>query len=404
MKRAAASPPTTAIAGARSRISRLPVAWLRRCSSSPMFSPWAASPKTSIGPAPLEHAREPRAEVVAEEAQPLDRLVVADAEPQRPAGTLVQRRERAPPRRPPRPRPASTASRRPSSARRGRARCPARARSRRAPAGPPPRTRARPALEQHRGHERAPLRVAHPLPRDRRPRVQQHALAKPGDHRGRRRNRHRQRRAAPRSSPRPTRWPPRPSGRAGPTAGSARRARPGPRPPAGASRPRPPARPDRAERRRTSPAPGSPPRHGAGRRLEGSCAPPRCLNDRDGGSGRAGGARHDGTGSARQARPRPRHAPGRRARRRRRRARPPRGRVHRHLRRGDLAAVPARRPVRRGLGRGRHQRLGHPGDGGAAAGHRRHAGLAEQGHTPKRSWTASAGRPSGSACRSSAGI
>ena len=50
MKRAAASPPTTAIAGARSRSSRLPVAWERMCSSSPMFRPWAARPKTSIGP------------------------------------------------------------------------------------------------------------------------------------------------------------------------------------------------------------------------------------------------------------------------------------------------------------------------------------------------------------------
>ena len=94
-------------------------------------------------------------------------------------------------------------------------------------------------------------------------------------------------------------------------------------------------------------APGSRPRRGAARRLEGSCAPPRWLNDRDGRSRRAGRAGHDRTRAARQARPRGRQAPGRRPRRRRRRADPARGRVHRHLRRGDLAAVPARRPVRR---------------------------------------------------------
>ena len=49
-KRAAASPPSAAKAGSRSRIRRLPVAWLRMCSSSPMFSPWPASASTSTGP------------------------------------------------------------------------------------------------------------------------------------------------------------------------------------------------------------------------------------------------------------------------------------------------------------------------------------------------------------------
>ena len=50
MKRAEASPPSAANAGARSRSSRLPVAWLRMCSSSPICRPCAASPKTSTGP------------------------------------------------------------------------------------------------------------------------------------------------------------------------------------------------------------------------------------------------------------------------------------------------------------------------------------------------------------------
>ena len=49
-KRAAASPPRAAKAVSRSRIRRLPVAWLRMCSSSPMFSPWPASESTSTGP------------------------------------------------------------------------------------------------------------------------------------------------------------------------------------------------------------------------------------------------------------------------------------------------------------------------------------------------------------------
>ena len=50
MKRADASPPIAANAGASSRISRFRVAWLRMCSSSPIASPSAASAKTSIGP------------------------------------------------------------------------------------------------------------------------------------------------------------------------------------------------------------------------------------------------------------------------------------------------------------------------------------------------------------------
>ena len=95
MKRAHGSLPTAAIAGASSRISRLPVAWLRMCSSSPIVTPCAASPKTSTGPRALEQPRELRPERVAEEPQPLDRLVVADAEPERAARAFVERRVRA---------------------------------------------------------------------------------------------------------------------------------------------------------------------------------------------------------------------------------------------------------------------------------------------------------------------
>ena len=107
----------------------------------------------------LEQPGERRTELVAEEPQPLDRLVVADAEPQRPPGPLVQRRVR--PRagrlvaRPPTP--ASTASRLRSSARRGRARCRVK---RDLPRRQQPRRLfpvARPALEQARGDHRPAL-------------------------------------------------------------------------------------------------------------------------------------------------------------------------------------------------------------------------------------------------------
>ena len=147
MNFAESSPPSAANAAARSRSSRLPVAWLRMCSSSPMFSPWAARSKTSTGPRRSSSAREPRPEFVAEEPQPLDRLVVADAEPQRPARSLVERGERARSSRPRRPTPASTVSRRRSSAPRGRARCraPARSRRARAAAAPPRGSAAQPS-------------------------------------------------------------------------------------------------------------------------------------------------------------------------------------------------------------------------------------------------------------------
>jgi len=58
--------------------------------------PLRGEPEDVDRPAVVEHARQPGTEVVAEEAQPLDGLVVADAEPQRASAALVQRRERAP--------------------------------------------------------------------------------------------------------------------------------------------------------------------------------------------------------------------------------------------------------------------------------------------------------------------
>ena len=96
---------------------------------------------------------------------------------------------------------------------------------------------ARPALEHHGREHRPPLRIAHPLPRDRRPRVQQHPVA------------------AARASTAPagatvtacgvhasirrtaSALAVRPPSRAAPTAASARRASPRRRPPAAASRP-----------------------------------------------------------------------------------------------------------------------------------------------------------------------
>ena len=72
-----------------------------------------------------------------------------------------------------------------------------------------------------------------------------------------------------------------------------------------------------------------------------------------------------------------------RHRRRRRRADPPRRRVPRGLRRGDLAAVPAGRPVRRRHGRGGHQRLRRARDGRPPARARRHAGQPRRASTPR---------------------
>ena len=201
------------------------MAWLRMCSSSPMFRPCAARPKTSTGPRMLEHPRQPRAELVAEEAQPLDRLVVADAEPQRPPGPLVEGRERAAARRPRRPRPASTASRRRSSARRGRARCPAPARCRRARAAPPP-PRGRPPSPRRATAARSARRCGSQTRSQviGGPECSSTPSRRPGHDRARAARPSPPAARSPRSPARRARWPPRPRRRAGPTAASGRRA------------------------------------------------------------------------------------------------------------------------------------------------------------------------------------
>ena len=306
MKRAASSPPTTASAGDSSRTSRLPVAWLRMCSSSPMFSPWAASPKTSTGPRCVEHPRQPRPEVVAEEAQPLDRLVVADAEPQRPARALVQRRERA------HAAPSSTTQTgidgeqtpvigptwpcslpgasvtSPRSQQRGRR-----------------LARGRPALEHDRRQQRPPLRVADAVPRDRRPRVQQHARRAAGH----------DRRPPARRSPPAARSPRSPRPRAALAAATAVAV---PAPQRGSARSSIDASPPAGGRQSTCDdrralvaqrvGERSSPRFTASTRVRTSARgvmhAPHWLNGRDGRSRRAGRAGPERARPARQARPR----------------------------------------------------------------------------------------------------
>ena len=129
-------------------------------------------------------------------------LVVADAEPQRAPRPLVERREG--------PRPRALVAHDPDRHRR-RADAGHRAdvavlvaRPQRDLAGGQPRRRGvairRPALEQARRHQRAALRVADALPRDRRPGVEQHALREPVDRQAA------PARRSPRAGARP-RWP-----------------------------------------------------------------------------------------------------------------------------------------------------------------------------------------------------
>ena len=95
MKRAASSPPTTARAGAQLADQQVAGRLAAHVQLVAHVQALRGQPEDVDRPAVLEHARQPRPEVVAEEAQPLDRLVVADPEPQRPARALVERRERA---------------------------------------------------------------------------------------------------------------------------------------------------------------------------------------------------------------------------------------------------------------------------------------------------------------------
>ncbi len=234
--RATSSPPSRREARRRARAAAgAPVAWLRMCSSSPICSPCAARARTSTGPSRSSSRASSGPARSRRKRRPLDRLVVADAEPQRVARPLVERRERARARRPRprRPRPASTASRRRSSAPTWPCSLPLRSAT--SPAAEQRRGASavrRPALEQARRDQRAPLRVADALPLDRRPGVQQHAVREAVDHLAGRRDRDAPAAARPRSARPPPRWPPRRARRGGPRAARAGR-RSAASPPAG---------------------------------------------------------------------------------------------------------------------------------------------------------------------------
>ena len=322
MKRAAGSSPSAASAGARSRSSRLPVAWLRMCSSSPMLRPCAARPNTSTGPRALEQPRQRRPEPVAEEAQPLDRLVVADAEPQRPARaprSASSRRARAAVLDDPhRHRRRADAGHRPDVAvvvarlQRDLAALAAAARPRRGPA-PSPRTPRRRAAPGAAGRTRAPTRSAAPsaAAARRAARARPCPPAPPSPPAALR----------PRCARRTPRW--RPATRS-PCAPHSRvsAARIAASPPAGG--------------RQSTSTTGAPWSRSASAKVDEADvdgldawergqarARSRWLNGADGGPGRAGRGGPIGAGPARQARREADRAPRRRHRRRRRRARAP---------------------------------------------------------------------------------
>ena len=224
-----------------------------------MLRPCAASAEHVDRAAVLEQAREPRAELVAEEAQPLDRLVVADPEPQRPPRALVERRVRAPS-----PRPGSSTTQTGIDGEQTPVIGPTWSCSLPGSSAISPRSSSRSACRA----------VGRPSPRTaprRRARgaagrsIRAHSIGGPAcssvrsrearDHLARGRDRQRARARSPRSArPRP-RSPPRPGRRDAPRAASAAPAPRRRRPRAGASRPPRPRRPGRAARRRTSDSP-----------------------------------------------------------------------------------------------------------------------------------------------------
>ena len=253
---ATSSPPSAAKAGSSRRQSRFVVAWLRMCSSSPICSPWAARSRTSIGPVRSSRrassgparSRRKRARSIASSSPTPNHSV-------RPGPSLSVEKARA-------PEPSSCTT---QTGHRGRAdaghrpdvaELVAAAQAHLADVQPLLRLGAigGPALEQAGRHQRAALRIAHALPVDRRPRVQQRPALEPVDHlTGRGDGQHVRARAFERAQRR----------RVG-RLHRARRARPTPapaaprhrprRPPAGASRRRPPRPPARAPRRRTTKA------------------------------------------------------------------------------------------------------------------------------------------------------
>ena len=170
---------TAATSGAASRRASSPVAAaLRMCISSPMVKACAISAARSIGPSRSSTAAKAGATTSRIHAEPLERLapVAAEAELMPPGAVGDERRRRrvvhpilddqqGRARR-------DDAGHRPDGAARmaGREGDVAAGGQGLGLLG-----RARPALEEHRGLHRAAHRPAHPLPRDRRPRVQQRA-------------------------------------------------------------------------------------------------------------------------------------------------------------------------------------------------------------------------------------
>ena len=251
---ATSSPPSAAKAGSSWRQSRFAVAWLRMCSSSPICSPWAARSRTSIGPVRSSRrassgparSRRKRARSTASSSPTPNHSV-------RPGPSLSVEKARAPV-------PSSSTTQTgiegeqtpvigptwPCSLPQRRRTSPT---SRRSCAS---ERIGGPALEQAGRHQRAALRIAHALPVDRRPRVQQRPALEPVDHLARRARRSARAGARPSSAPSAvalaasTRSPCAPHARSSSatTRGLAARR-------AGASRRRPRRRPARAPRRRT---------------------------------------------------------------------------------------------------------------------------------------------------------
>ncbi len=256
MNRALRSSPAAASPPARSRSSRLPVAWLRMCSSSPMLTPCAASEKTSIGPSAASTrdsdgprwSRKKRSRSIAgspptpnQSVSPGPSLSVENARRSDAGSSVTQTAidgEQIPVIGPT-------------------CRCsvpdlsvtwPPDSRSRALS-----RSDAQP-FEQNRRDHRPPLRITDALPRDRRPRVQEHAVVETIDHVARAGDVDRLRLAAFDRVERRSRWRRGPPGQTGPTARSARQSHPRHRPPADASRPKSPARPGRPAPPRTAAA------------------------------------------------------------------------------------------------------------------------------------------------------
>ena len=188
---------------------RWPAAWLRMCSSSPICSPCAASPSTSTGPVRSSSpASTGRARSRRKRWRSTASSSPTPSQKVRPGPSLSVENARTPARLvlddPDRHRRRAHAGHRPHvavlvAAREADLAVGEQLRRAVAVGGP--------ALEQARGEQRAPLRVAHVGPRDRRARVQEHAVAEAGDDVARPRDRERPRAARARCARAPARWP-----------------------------------------------------------------------------------------------------------------------------------------------------------------------------------------------------